>query len=160
MHLFLVHHGEAVGPDVDALRPLSPSGRVDVERTAALAAARGARPAVVWHSGKLRAKQTAQEFWRACNALAEFSVTKDLQPDDPPEWLRDRLRNEPRDVMLAGHFPHLPRLLSLLVSGGEAGAAFPLHGIVALVTGDEGDTWRELWRISPRAPLSAPAASV
>ena len=94
-------------------------------------------------------------FWRACNALAEFSVTKDLQPDDRPEWMRDRLRAEPRDVMLTGHFPHLPRLLSLLVSGGEAGAAFPLHGVVALLTDDQGDTWRELWRISPRGPSSA-----
>ena len=148
MHLFLVHHGDAVGPGVDPRRPLSSRGRVDVERRAAEAAARGARPAVVWHSGKLRAKQTAQEFWRACNALAEFSVTKDLQPDDPPEWMRDRLRAERRDVMLAGHFPHLPRLLSLLVGGAEAGAAFPLHGIVALVTNDEGATWREFWRIS------------
>jgi len=149
MHLFLVHHGDAVGPDVDPLRPLSLSGRVSVDRLAAEAAKRGARPVVVWHSGKLRAKQTAQEFWRACNALAEFSVTKDLQPDDPPQWMRDRLRAEPRDVLLAGHFPHLPRLLSLLVSGGEAGASFPLHGVVALVTDDEGETWREVWRMSP-----------
>jgi len=149
VHLFLVHHGDAVGPDLDVRRPLSPSGRLDVERIAEQAAARGARPVVVWHSGKLRAKQTAQEFWRACNALAEFSATKDLQPDDPPQWMRDRLRVEPRDVLLAGHFPHLPRLLSLLLSSGEAGATFPLHGIVALITDDEGDTWRELWRISP-----------
>ena len=147
MHVFLVHHGEAVGPEVDAQRPLSESGRADVERIAAQAAAHGARPAVVWHSGKLRAKQTAQEFWRACNALAEFAVTKDLQPDDPPQWMRDRLRAEPRDVLIVGHFPHLPRLLSLLVSGGEGGGDFPPHGIVALVTDDEGDTWRELWRI-------------
>jgi phosphohistidine phosphatase SixA len=78
---------------------------------------------------------------------AEFSITKDLQPDDPPQWMRDRLRAEPRDVLLAGHFPHLPRLLSLLVSGGETGADFPLHGVVALVTDDEGETWREVWRI-------------
>ena len=147
MHVFLVHHGEAVGPDIDARRPLSESGRADVVRIAAQAAAQGATPAVVWHSGKLRAKETAQEFWRACNALAEFAATRDLQPDDPPQWMRDRLRGEPRDVLIAGHFPHLPRLLSLLVSGGEAGADFPPHGIVALVTEDAGETWREAWRI-------------
>ena len=147
MHVFLVHHGDAVGPDVDPRRPLSSAGRASVERLAAQAAARGARPDVVWHSGKLRARQTADAYRRACNPLSEFSATKDLQPDDRPQWMRDRLRGEPRDVLLAGHFPYLPRLLSLLVSGGEAGADFPLHGVVALVTDDEGETWREVWRI-------------
>jgi phosphohistidine phosphatase len=147
MHLYLAHHGVAVGPEVDARRPLSAAGLAAVERLASQAAARGAKPVVVWHSGKLRAKQTAEAFWRACNALAEFSVSRDLQPDDPPQWIRDRLRGEPRDVAIAGHFPFLPRLLALLTSGGEAGVDFPINGIVALVTDDEGETFRELWRI-------------
>jgi phosphohistidine phosphatase len=144
VRLFLVHHGDAVGPEVDPRRPLSPHGAEAVERLAAAAEKRGAQPAVVWHSGKLRAKQTAEIFWRACNALAEFSATRDLQPDDPPAWMRDRLRHEPRDLMLAGHYPHLPGLLRLLVPDA---APFPLHGVVALETADEGETWRELWRL-------------
>jgi phosphohistidine phosphatase len=149
VHLFLVHHGEAVGPEIDARRPLSSAGREAVERLAAGTAARGARPAVVWHSGKLRAKQTAEAFWRACNALADLSATRDLQPDDPPAWIRDRLRAEPRDLLIAGHFPHLPRLLALLVSAREDAAhSFPLHGVVALQTADDGETWTELWRLS------------
>jgi phosphohistidine phosphatase len=149
VRLFLVHHGDAVGPEVDPRRPLSLEGREAVERLAAEAAARGARPAVVWHSGKLRAKQTAEAFWRACNALAELSASRDLQPDDPPAWIRDRLRAEPRDLLIAGHFPHLPRLLALLVGGRqEEAASFPLHGVVALQTVDDGEIWTELWRIS------------
>ncbi|HEY1911163.1 MAG TPA: hypothetical protein VGG73_09590 [Vicinamibacterales bacterium] len=146
MHLFLVHHGQAVGPEVDTRQPLSPVGRASVDRVAALAAARGARPMIVWHSGKLRARQTAESFWKACNALAEFSATKDLQPDDPAQWMRDRVRGETRDVMVAGHFPNLPRLLELLV-GPKGAAPFPANGVVALVTEDEGASWKELWRI-------------
>ena len=144
MHLFLVHHGEAVGPEVDTRRPLSDAGQATVERLAKEAAARGAKPAVVWHSGKLRAKQTAEAFWRACNALAEFSATRDLQPDDPAQWIRDRLHGESRDILLAGHFPHLPRLLTLLTSAAEA---FPPHGIVALESIGEGVMWKEMWRL-------------
>ena len=68
------------------------------------AAARGVRPAVVWHSGKLRAKQTAEAFWRACNALAEFSATRDLQPDDPPSWIRVSAARRIADILIAGHF--------------------------------------------------------
>jgi phosphohistidine phosphatase len=146
LHVYLVHHGDAVGPEVDPRRPLSASGREAVERLAAEAAARGVSPDVVWHSGKLRAKQTAEAFWRACNALAEFSATRDIQPDDPPTWLRDRLRGESRDILVAGHFHHLPRLLTLLI-GESVPAGFPLHGVVALESADEGETWVERWRL-------------
>jgi phosphohistidine phosphatase len=147
MTVYLVHHGDAVGPDIDARRPLSERGRADVARLAEEAAARGAHPAIVWHSGKLRARQTAEAFWRACNALAPLTATRDLQPDDPPEWILDRIRGESRDVLIAGHFPHLPRLLVLATGGDGAPAAFPLHGVVALATEDEGKRWKELWRL-------------
>jgi phosphohistidine phosphatase len=147
--LYLVHHGDAVGPDVDPRRPLSERGREHVDRLAAEAAARGARPSVVWHSGKLRARQTAEAFWRACNALAGFSAMRDLQPDDAPEWIRDRLRGETRDILIAGHYPHLPGVLRLLTpaAAGDHSAPFPQHGMVAVQTDDEGKTWREIWRL-------------
>ena len=148
MRLFLVHHADAVGPDVDTRRPLSALGEAQAARAAADAAARGARPVLVWHSGKLRARQTAQTFWHVCNALAEFKASPDLQPDDPPSRIHDRLRGETRDILIAGHFPYLSRLLSLLLGGGDATpAAFPLHGVVALERDDDGETWKELWRI-------------
>lgn len=133
------------------MRPLSDAGRTEVERIAAEAAALGARPDVVWHSGKLRAKQTAEIFWRSCNALAPLSAERDLQPEDPPLRMRDRLRFESRDVLLAGHFPNLPRLLGeLLGPTGEFVPAFPLHGVVALSTADDGLTWTEEWRLRSR----------
>ena len=148
MQLFLVHHGDAVGPEIDPRRPLSDRGRSDVARLAQEAASRGVKPALVWHSGKLRARQTAEAFWKACNALAEFSATRDLQPDDPPEWIRDRLRGESRDILIAGHFPYMPRLLSLLISAAPGTHSFPPHGLVALATEAE-HGWKEMWRIEP-----------
>ena len=151
VRLYLAHHGDAVGPGVDIRRPLSEAGRVATERVAAEAAALGAKPAVIWHSGKLRAKQTAEIFWRACNPLAEFSATRDLQPEDSPSWIADRLRVDARDILLAGHYPHLPRLLTLLAGqSDQAVDAFPQHGVVALSTADEGQTWVEEWRVESR----------
>ena len=143
--IYLLHHAEAVDASVDPQRPLSPGGRAHAARLAADAAARGVRPDVIWHSGKLRAKQTAEILWRACNPLATLSATRDLQPGDPPMWIRDRLRAESRDLLLAGHYPHLPRLLELLLD--DPAAEFPQHGMVALSTSDEGETWTEEWRI-------------
>ena len=63
----------------------------------------------VWHSGKLRARQTAEALWRACNPLAEFAAIRGLQPDDPPNEIITLLAGETRDVMLVGHLPRTPR---------------------------------------------------
>jgi phosphohistidine phosphatase len=154
VRLTLVHHGEAVGPDVDPRRPLSAAGLATVERLAALAAARDVKPSIVWHSGKLRARQTAEAFWRACNALATLAATRDLQPDDPPSWIGDRLKAEALgtqdaapDVLIAGHFPHLPRLLALLLGSDADLRAFPQHGAVRLETHDGGASWQVLWEL-------------
>ena len=76
--VYLVHHADAVSPDVDAQRPLSERGRMHAERLAVESARRGVKPEVVWHSGKLRARQTAEALWRACNPLTEFSATRGL----------------------------------------------------------------------------------
>ena len=156
MTLFLVHHGDALGPDVDTRRPLSPTGQAQAARGAEAAGARGAHPAVIWHSGKLRARQTAEAFWRICNPFAEFSAVRDVQPGDPPERMRDRLRGETRDILIAGHFPFLPRLLGTLLAAGEKvdgmRAHFPPHGVVALVSDDAGETWEERWRLSQDDP--------
>jgi phosphohistidine phosphatase len=145
--LYLVHHGDAVGPEVDPMRPLSDQGRSQVEALAKRSSEQGAKPDVVWHSGKLRARQTAEAFWRYCNPLAAFAATRGLQPSDPPTWIIDVIAGDRRAVMLVGHFPHLPRLFGVLLGDDPeaAPAPFPLHGIVALE--HEEDRWKEKWRL-------------
>ena len=147
--LFLVHHGDAVGPDVNPMRPLSDRGRVEVDMLAQKAAERGAKPDVIWHSGKLRARQTAEAYWKRCNPLAAFSAIRGLQPTDPTNWIVEAITAETRHVLLAGHFPHLPRLLGRLMTGAADAdpADFPLNGIVALE--DVDGRWIERWRMKP-----------
>ena len=147
--ILLVHHGDAVNAAVDSARPLSGRGLGEVTRLADKAAARGVKPDIIWHSGKLRARQTAEAFWRACNPLAPFSATRGLLPDDPPIWMRDQLAGETRSIVVVGHMPHMPRLLRLLVTGDADAVSvnFPQHGCVALEP--DGDRWKELWRLEP-----------
>ena len=149
--VLLVHHGDAVGPDVDPMRPLSSRGLTASTALAEAAAERGIKPDLIWHSGKIRAKQTAELFWRACNPLAGFEAVHGLQPGDPPRWMRDRLFGESRSILVVGHMPHLPALLSLLRGDQGDGTTldFPAHGCVALEA--EGDRWKELWRLHSNA---------
>ena len=136
-------------PQVDAMRPLSSRGRAMAELLALEAARRGAKPECIWHSGKLRAKQTAEAFWRTCNPLATFTAERGLQPMDPPEWMRDRFPGEPRHLMAVGHMPNLPRLLRLMVGEDpdSSSVSYPLNGVVALEA--EGDRWIGRWRLDP-----------
>jgi phosphohistidine phosphatase len=141
MWLYLVHHGDAVASEIDARRPLSDAGRQAVEQLAEQAASRGVKPVAIWHSGKLRARETAEIYLAAINPSATFTATRGLQPDDDPEWMRDSLMGEADDLMIVSHYPFLPALFQLLC-GPEA--VFPQHGAVALER--TGDGWTERWR--------------
>ena len=144
--IYLVHHAEAVGPEVEPQRPLSAAGRIHAEALAAAAAARGVKPEVIWHSGKLRARQTAEPFLRLCNPLAEFAAIRGLQPTDPPSSISDLVAGETREILIVGHMPNLPRVLTLLVTGAQSPLlSFPLHGAIALEA--TGERWTERWRL-------------
>ena len=143
MRLYLVHHADAVDPHVDTRRPLSAHGRAQADRLAARAKAAGAVPAAILHSGKLRARQTGEAFYRLCNPLADFKMIRGLLPGDPPQYVRDLVTGESRDLLLVGHMPGIREILRDLVPGA---AVLPLHGMVAL-EGDEEGRWTELWRL-------------
>lgn len=146
--LLLVHHAEAEAPHVDALRPLTARGRAQAELVAHDLAARGFTPEVIWHSGKLRGRQTAEACRRVCNPFATPSAVRGLLPGDPPVWLRDTLAGDPREILVVGHMPHLPALLGLLT--GDATVTFPPHGAVALEAdplAPDALRWVERWRV-------------
>lgn len=143
MTLLLIHHAETVSPFVDPQRPLTEAGHQHAARLAELVKARGFVPVAIWHSGKLRSRQTGHAFLQGCAPFATFTMVKGLSPDDPPAASVTAIQRESRDLALVGHWPHLPALLRLLAPGSEP---MPHHGAVALLTDDGGATWRELWR--------------
>lgn len=143
MKAILVHHADAVGPDVDPQRPLSERGRAQAERLAGLLSERKIAPAAIWHSGKLRSRQTAEAFLRH-SPFADFRMVRGLRPEDPPSWMRTDLMAEDRDILLVGHMPNIAGLGHLLL---PAAAAFPLHGLVG-VERDDGAGWIEFMRLT------------
>jgi phosphohistidine phosphatase len=147
--VFLVHHGDALAAEVDHTRPLSPRGREQAEQVARAALQHGARPSIVWHSGKLRARQTGEAWLRIVNPFATFAAVRGLQPDDDPETVATALLGEHQDLAIASHMPLLPALLQRLITGRRDGtsAPFPLHGCVALER--TGDGWEERWQLGP-----------
>ena len=150
--LLLVHHADAVGPDLDPLRPLSLKGRAQAEWLARHAKAEGFRPDAIWHSGKLRARQTAEALLVACNPVARFQLMRGLRPEDSPDWMLELLVVEEQTVAVVSHMPLVPALLERLT---RRRSDFPLNGMVWLER-DGPNVYRERWRIAPPANVLAP----
>ncbi len=146
MIVLLVHHAEAVSPYEDPQRPLTEAGHQHALKLAELVKARGFVPTRIWHSGKLRGRQTGHAFLQVCAPFAKFTMVKGVSPDDAPAVAVTAIQRESEDLAVVGHWPHLPALLRLL---SPDSAPMPQHGAVALQTDDEGVTWREIWRESP-----------
>jgi len=144
MTVFLIHHAEAVSPAVDPHRPLTEAGYQHAMRLAELARDRGAAPATIWHSGKLRSRETGHAFLSVCAPFAKFQMVRGLGPDDPPAIIHAAIQRESQDLALVGHWPSLPALLLVL---SPASLPMPQHGMVALTTPDHGMTWSEIWRL-------------
>ena len=139
MRAFLVRHGEARREEVDPERHLTDRGAEDVRRIAVQAVHDlGIRPVRIVHSGKARARQTA-EIWGGL-VDADVAEADGLAPNDDPSVWAERLGAEGDDVMVVGHLPHLERLVGLLVTGDadRAVVGFPAGGLVVLERNDDG----------------------
>ena len=118
MLVYLVRHGEAVSENKDPARPLTERGRLEVEKTAKALLAEGAKVDEIWHSTKLRAKQTAQIISRILNVAVV--IEKDgLKPNDLVSPIADLIVESDKTILIAGHLPFLSKLMSLMRTGDE-----------------------------------------
>lgn len=150
MLLYLVQHGEAEREEVDPARPLTEKGRNDVAKIAKFAAGAHVQVLRIFHSGKLRARQTAEILRETLRPSTGIAETDGLSPlDEPLIWV-ERLRGMTENIVLTGHLPHLQRLAALLLCGttDKKVVEFVMGGIVALERDDAGN-WSLSWMVRP-----------
>jgi phosphohistidine phosphatase len=150
MNVYLVQHAEAKSDLEDPLRPLSAKGREDITRVSAYLSQLNIPVSKIFHSTKLRAKQTAEILFEHLKPGRGVSDADGLSPlDDPAIWA-ERLRDLPDGVVLVGHLPHLARLASLLLCGATDKniVSFRMAGIVCLKRDDTG-SWSMQWMLKP-----------
>ncbi len=149
MQLFLVQHGEAKSKEEDPSRPLTARGAEDVESVAIFAARHGVNVGEIRHSGKLRAKETAEIFGEPLDPSGGVVAVPGLNPDDDVQPVAEALHRQEVPVMLVGHCPFLERLAGFLLAD-DADACpvrFTNAGIVSLVRHERG--WSVTWAITP-----------
>jgi phosphohistidine phosphatase len=150
MLIYLVQHGDAKREEEDPARPLSDKGISDVKKVAHFISRLNIEVEEVFHSKKLRAKQTAELLAEGLKTTKGLSDTDGLAPlDDPGIWA-ERLKTKKNPIVLVGHLPHLAKLTSLLLSGEKEKniVTFKMGGIVYLRRDDTG-TWSLQWMVIP-----------
>lgn len=147
--LYLARHGDAVSDTEDPSRPLSPRGRQEIASVARLAGRLGLEVDRVVHSGKLRARQTAEILAAALQPRPLIEEITGLDPTADPQEAAGYILAVGKPLMLVGHLPHLGRLTShLLVDDPtQEVVAWPTGAVVALVQVD--GRWRVRWLLTP-----------
>ena len=158
MRLYLVQHGEAQPEAVSAERELTPQGRVDVGRLADFLGARGVRAARVAHSGKTRARQTAEILAARLAPGTAPETLAGLNPNDPVRPIAAQARAWNEDTLLAGHQPFMGRLATLLVAGREDPPLLAFQpGSLACLERSAAGGWEIAWMLRPEL-LAEPLA--
>lgn len=114
MKLYLVQHGQACAKDVDPERPLTEQGKADVNRLAVFLRKSGVSVERIIHSGKLRARQTAERLVNAIAAGAVPEVSDVINPNDDPAQFSKLSFSWSGDTLIVGHLPFLAKLVSQL----------------------------------------------
>jgi phosphohistidine phosphatase len=148
MEIYLVQHADAKPKEQDHERPLNEKGEEEAERVAEGLGKVGIRAKTIMHSGKLRAKQTAEIFARHVGP-SEVEEMPGIAPLDGPEAAREFLESAKEPVMIVGHLPHLSRLASLLIiqNPEHETVAFRMGG--ALCLEGEAGAWKVKWMLTP-----------
>ncbi|MFO7968384.1 MAG: phosphohistidine phosphatase SixA [Archaeoglobaceae archaeon] len=151
MKVYLVQHAEPKPKDEDPERPLSEKGEDDLKKMTSFLKGKGIRVGKILHSGKLRARQTAEIFSGVIDSGGVEEV-EGLKAKDDPEFWGSKLKTGNEDVMLVGHLPHMGKLAGLLVADDSESNVinFQMGGVVCLTNENEEGSWSVHWMVTPQ----------
>lgn len=151
MDLYLVQHGKPLPKEQDPDKSLSEQGKEDVETVAAFLKRAGISVDEVYHSGKTRAKETAEQIVAKLNPELQPVTKEGISPLDEVQPMAKELESRSKDLMIVGHLPYLNKLASLLTTGDESTLviAFQQGSVVCLRREEEDRFWTIAWMVVP-----------
>jgi phosphohistidine phosphatase len=143
MRLYIVQHGDSVPKDIDPDRPLSDRGRTDIQRLTEWLSSHNVQIVQILHSGKTRAKETAEIFRPLLKYPDEIYEGQGLAPNDSPEVFLYQLVDPKKDTLIAGHMPFVARTVSQALTGAPDRQLVEfVPGSIAGIERSDGASWR------------------
>jgi phosphohistidine phosphatase len=150
MALFLVQHGKSLPKHEDPKKGLSSEGIAETKRIAEVAKAYKILVSGITHSGKTRARQTAEIFESILKPEQGIRESSGLNPLDDVTAFADKIDNT-ANRMLVGHLPFMERMTSFLITGSMETPVFKFQnsGIVCLDKYPTTPFWVIKWTLMP-----------
>jgi len=148
VYLYILQHGDAVPGSIDPERPLSAAGVRDIEKIAAFLHGMQVRPGYIFHSGKLRARQSARIIAASLVPGLEPVQADGLAPNDDPAIIIEDIVRLDRSILIASHMPFVSRLCSCLL-GGDPGSVFAFEPASLACLENTAQGWQMDWMLRP-----------
>lgn len=144
--VYFAQHGLALDKADDPERPLSPTG-IHQSKIIARTLQDAETPiSSVFHSGKLRAAQTAEIFADILN-ISSLSVVEGLSASDDVTRLAQNLSIN--HALYVGHLPHLEKLLAYLVTGNENNRIIKFQNSAVACLEKDDEHYQLRWYLTP-----------
>lgn len=150
MAIYIAQHGKSLPATEDPEKGLTGVGMEETRRIAGVAKGYGVTVERIVHSGKKRARQTAEIFAEVLSPANGLDTRSDMNPMDDVHPFIGRLALD-RQIMLVGHLPFLERLIAVLVGGSPERPVFKLQnsGIVCVDRDDRSGQPVIRWALMP-----------
>ena len=150
MAIYLVQHAKCLPKDRDPEKGLSEQGAADATRIAEVAAGYNVPVSRILHSGKKRARQTAEIFYNFLAPQNGLSIADGIKPLDDVALFGDQL-DSTANTMVVGHLPFMEKLTAYLITGSPEKPVFKFQnaGIVCLDIHPDTGTWVIKWALMP-----------
>jgi len=149
MYLYLIQHAQAKPKEEDPQRGITQNGKGVTEKMADYF--KRLKPGVreIWHSGKLRARQTANIMAGSIGLKEKLIEKAGLAPMDDVLKIKEQLTAIEDNLMVVGHLPHLARLSSVLLSGDQGAGLIRFSNSAIVCLECEGRQWQLAWMVVP-----------
>ena len=148
MNLYILQHGEAVPKEIDPERPLSEHGNRDIRILALHMQNMDVQLGNVFHSGKLRAEQSARLIAETLSPEILPVQTEGLNPNDDPTVIIGDIEQLNENILIASHMPFVSRLCSTLLTGATAAEFASVPGTLFCLEKAD-DKWRLAYMLRP-----------
>lgn len=150
MKIYLVRHGESVTAGSDNTRALSKKGKEDIKALAKFILRDKIEITNLYHSGKMRALQTAELLLPSIKLENPMQERAELDPIASVDPILEEIYAWDKDVMLVGHMPFMGRLVGKLVTGNENRNIIEFKtGTMVCLEQVEREHWLICWMLTP-----------
>jgi phosphohistidine phosphatase len=148
LYLYILQHGEAVTKEIQPERPLSEQGIRDIRILAMHMQNMGVQLGNVFHSGKLRAQQSAGLITETVSPGIKPVQAEGLNANDDPTVILEDIEQMDANILIVSHMPFVSRLCSTLLTGTTDAEFASIPGTLFCLE-KEDNKWRLAYMLRP-----------